>query len=77
MVMGIQYYCRHCGDKLGEVGFEHYGRIQATLVELTEEERLFFLYKDNKVVNVITICESCQNTLEENPHYYQYDTFLQ
>lgn len=78
-MMVIRYRCRHCGDKLGEVGFEHYERIQASLLSLMEEERLAFLYNNGDGITITVICESCQKALEENPHYYglEHDTFLQ
>lgn len=74
MDLSIEYHCRHCGHKLGKLGLEHYEGIQANF---TEAEKENFVSLNDDQIHVMAICENCYHALEENPHYYEYDTFLQ
>ncbi|WP_110114677.1 anti-sigma-F factor Fin family protein [Bacillus sp. CGMCC 1.16541] len=76
--MSIRYVCRHCGTSIGilnvatidskELGFDH----------LTATERKQFIhYNSNGEMSIQTICEDCQEALERNPDYHQYETFIQ
>ncbi|MCG8398634.1 anti-sigma-F factor Fin family protein [Bacillus atrophaeus] len=76
--MALHYYCRHCGVKVGSL---EQSLITADLLgfhHLTNEERNDMIsYKDNGDVHVLTICEDCQEALERNPHFHEYQTFIQ
>ncbi len=74
--MNAHYYCRYCGYKVGSIEGEE--AQEMVLGNLTNEEQLEMTHFDeNGNLFVKTICESCQDTLQHNPHYYEYDTFLQ
>jgi len=42
-----------------------------------EEKQEMIQYRDNGDILVRTICESCQETLGENPQYHELDFFIQ
>lgn len=79
--MAIHYYCRHCNVNVGslentagqpistnQLGFDH----------LTGEERQEMISYDSKGdVHVKTICEDCQEALDRNPDFHQYESFIQ
>lgn len=75
--MPLHYYCRHCGVKIGSIeksvfcvdlGFHH----------LTNEERKEMIeYLPNGDIHVKSICEDCQEALERNPDFHQYENFIQ
>lgn len=75
--MGIRYQCKHCGTNMGEVGFEHYGTIQKGLQNLTEQERDESVTHSKGNLDIQVICDDCQETVEENPHYFEYGHFIQ
>ncbi|MFX3624203.1 MAG: anti-sigma-F factor Fin [Ectobacillus sp.] len=74
--MNTHYYCRHCGSKVGFVKQEQ--AYNTVLGQLTEQEKIEMTHFDeNGNLYVKTICESCEQTLEQNPHYHEYDVFIQ
>lgn len=74
--MNTHYYCRHCGYQVGSIEKEE---AQGFIIgQLTEEEKLEMLHFDEDGnIYIKTICEPCQQALEHNPHYHEYDMFLQ
>ncbi len=75
-LMTTFYYCRHCGRRIGSIMNEVAHNV--VVGQLTEEEKKEMLQFDKYGnVYVKTICEDCQETLESNPHYHEYDTFIQ
>jgi len=75
--MCIQYGCRYCGSKIGEIDFQYYHKVQTRLLHFTEVERNEMISYHNGVMDIQVICEECQDILEQNPYYYQYHTYVQ
>ncbi|KAA6443758.1 anti-sigma-F factor Fin family protein [Bacillus swezeyi] len=76
--MALHYYCRHCGVKVGSLDHSYVNSEQLGFHHLTNEERNDMIsYKDNGDLHVMTICEDCQEALERNPDYHQYQSFIQ
>lgn len=52
--------------------------ISLGLEQLSEVERQAIVsYLKDGTVKIKTVCENCEEILEKNPTYYEYDTFLQ
>ncbi|MDA7028379.1 anti-sigma-F factor Fin family protein [Bacillus sp. CLL-7-23] len=76
--MALHYYCRHCGVKVGSLDHFYANSEQLGFHHLTAEERNDMIsYKDNGDLHVMTICEDCQEALERNPDFHQYQSFIQ
>ncbi|GGE84659.1 anti-sigma-F factor Fin [Priestia taiwanensis] len=76
--MCIYYSCRHCHTEFGKIDREYYQVIHLALSQLSEEDkREMLMYHVDGNIYVKVICEHCQSTLEENPHYHECHTFLQ
>lgn len=75
--MGIRYECKHCGTNIGEIGFEHYGSVQNSLTNWTDEEKNEMITHQNGNMNINTVCENCQEELQSNPNYYEYGHYVQ
>ncbi|MFN2748236.1 MULTISPECIES: anti-sigma-F factor Fin family protein [Bacillus] len=76
--MALHYYCRHCGVKVGSLDHSYVNSAQLGFDHLTNEERNDMIsYKDNGDLHIRTICEDCQEALERNPDYHQYQSFIQ
>ncbi|MGM9987004.1 MAG: anti-sigma-F factor Fin [Bacillaceae bacterium] len=76
--MSIRYYCRYCGSLLGTIQHEHINEISIVLEQLSDDEKkeILSFSKDGNIL-IKTVCENCEQTLDGNPNYYEYDTFLQ
>ncbi|RJS55245.1 peptide ABC transporter permease [Bacillus subtilis] len=76
--MALHYYCRHCGVKVGSLESSMVSTDSLGFQHLTNEERNDMIsYKENGDVQVLTICEDCQEALDRNPNYHEYHTFIQ
>ncbi|MBB6455247.1 hypothetical protein HNQ94_003744 [Salirhabdus euzebyi] len=76
--MSIKYSCRHCGNKIGQIEHKEIEEEKLGLNELSNEERYEMInYQNNGDVEVKTICEHCEETLNQNPSYHELDTFIQ
>ncbi|MFC7787254.1 MULTISPECIES: anti-sigma-F factor Fin family protein [unclassified Rossellomorea] len=76
--MAIHYQCRHCGTNVGTLSNVSVHSEQLGIHTLSEEERLHMVqYRDNGDIQVKTICEDCQESLERNPDYHQLDHIIQ
>ncbi|MBO8178328.1 MAG: anti-sigma-F factor Fin family protein [Bacillus sp. (in: Bacteria)] len=76
--MAIHYFCRHCGIKVGTIDRMPVNAEQIGIHKLNEKERLDMVsYEPNGNIHIKTICEDCQEALERNPDYYQFDFFIQ
>ncbi|WP_028400970.1 anti-sigma-F factor Fin family protein [Ectobacillus panaciterrae] len=74
--MNTHYYCRHCGNHIGSIEREEIYNV--VLGHLTEQEKQDMLhYDENGNIYVKAICEDCQHTLENHPHYHEYESFIQ
>ncbi|TCP22543.1 uncharacterized protein DUF2757 [Scopulibacillus darangshiensis] len=76
--MDVIYKCRHCGTKVGHIEANAFRTNDLGFDQLTAEERKDMIqYDDNGHIHVSTICEDCQEALERNPEFHQWDTFIQ
>ncbi|WP_455663010.1 anti-sigma-F factor Fin [Pradoshia sp.] len=76
--MALHYYCRHCGHVLGNLEERHKEQYQSVLEVLTAEEREEIInYDDNGILQIRSICESCQEALENQPDYHLLDYLIQ
>ncbi|HLR51936.1 MAG TPA: anti-sigma-F factor Fin family protein [Candidatus Avamphibacillus sp.] len=76
--MSIVYKCRHCGHQIGEldqriVDTSWLGWDQLSI----EDKKEMIHYKEDGNIQIDTICESCEETLEEHPQYHELDFFIQ
>ncbi|MBL4954205.1 anti-sigma-F factor Fin family protein [Neobacillus sp. OS1-32] len=75
--MAIHYYCRHCGVKLGSIEQVSVHSEVLGLDKLTEQERQdMVIYEPSGDIQIRAICEDCQESLERNPDYHQYDFLI-
>ncbi len=78
MFMSIRYFCRHCGCKVGDIDYASFDSKELGFDHLTTQERKEFIqYHSNGDMSVKTICEDCQEALDRNPDYHQFETFIQ
>jgi hypothetical protein len=76
--MAIHYQCRHCGVEIGELEDRSVASEQLGFHHLTNDERKEMIhYEQNGEMTVKTICEDCQEALERNPEFHQWETFIQ
>ncbi|MFC0525650.1 anti-sigma-F factor Fin [Pontibacillus salicampi] len=76
--MAVVYRCRHCKQHMAEIGHEQATSHELGIHQLTDQERLEMIrYHENGDIQVETICEHCQEAMENNPHYHELDSFLQ
>ena len=69
--MRLEYICRYCHSHLGSIDREHLSDQQLGFDRLTPEERADIITSNmNGTQQVRIICETCQQTLEENPDLY-------
>jgi hypothetical protein len=75
--VAIHYYCRHCGVKLGSIEQVSVHSEVLGLDKLTEQERQdMVIYEPSGDIQIRAICEDCQESLERNPDYHQYDFLI-
>ncbi len=75
--MTIHYHCRHCGTKLGSLDQASIHSEALGLHKLTEQERQDMVtYDSSGDIHITAICEDCQESLERNPDYHQYDFLI-
>jgi len=76
--MSIIYTCRHCDQHVGKLNQSVLDTTLLGFDQLTvEEKREMIHYKNNGDIHIITICENCEDTLGEHPHYHELDFFIQ
>ncbi|MFQ3546540.1 anti-sigma-F factor Fin family protein [Halobacillus rhizosphaerae] len=75
--MKIHYMCRHCHRPVGELDAHQVDVTQLGLECLNEEEtrEMVQVYK-NGDLTIQTICDSCEQALDQNPHYHELDFFI-
>lgn len=78
MTVDIKYTCRHCGTSVGTIKSNMFKTNQLGFDQLNVDERKEMIrHETNGDVVVQTICEDCQEALERNPQYHEWDTFIQ
>ncbi|OCA88462.1 MULTISPECIES: anti-sigma-F factor Fin [unclassified Bacillus (in: firmicutes)] len=76
--MTLHYCCRHCGHTLGEISEQQDELYQSVYDFLSTEERKEIIeYGENGTIRIRSICESCQNTLDQNPDYHLLEHLIQ
>ncbi|WP_335872099.1 anti-sigma-F factor Fin family protein [Bacillus sp. 2205SS5-2] len=75
--MAIHYHCRHCGMNIGSLANSTFSTEQLGLHTLDAEERQEMVtYHQNGDIDIKTICEDCQESLNRNPDYHGLDYLL-
>ncbi|WP_059174198.1 anti-sigma-F factor Fin family protein [Bacillus sp. FJAT-27445] len=75
--MAIHYLCRHCGIALGSIDKEAADSIMLGLHMLNGQERATMVsYEQNGDIQIKSICEDCQESLEKDPSLHQYDYLI-
>ncbi|MGX6446294.1 anti-sigma-F factor Fin family protein [Neobacillus sp. K501] len=75
--MAIHYHCRHCGTSLGSIEQSSIHSETLGLHKLTQQERQEMVAYDSAGnIQISAICEDCQEALERNPEYHQYDFLI-
>lgn len=76
--MSIVYTCRHCGNEVGRINQSVIDSETLGLDKLTADDvKEMVLFKQDGDVQIKTICENCEATLGQNPHYHELDFFIQ
>src|SRR5690625_7124903 len=72
--MSVVYLCRHYGHKIGELQKSIVDFSALGITHLTAKERRRMLhYQEDGSLQVQAICDSCKDTLDEHPEYYELD----
>ena len=75
--MAIHYHCRHCGVTLGTLDNNSIESERLGFHKLNDEERHDMIsYSYNGDLQIKSICEDCQESLERNPEFYQNDFLI-
>jgi Protein of unknown function (DUF2757) len=76
--MALHYHCRHCSVKVGSIDNISVSSEQLGFHHLTNDERQEMIsYQQNGDILIKTICEDCQDSLNRNPEFHQYESFIQ
>lgn len=69
--MRLEYICRYCHSLLGLIDRSELSDQQLGFDRLTPEEREDIITSNmNGIQQIRVICETCQQTLEENPEMH-------
>ncbi|RDU34796.1 DUF2757 domain-containing protein [Neobacillus piezotolerans] len=75
--MSIHYICRHCGTALGSIDRTSADSVMLGLHALNGRERAAMVsYQQNGDIQIKSICEDCQESLEKDPSLHQYDYLI-
>ncbi|MFC7061766.1 anti-sigma-F factor Fin [Halobacillus seohaensis] len=75
--MKILYKCRHCQGQVGKLDRNQVEVSELGLECLTpDDQREMITYDHEGNLNIRTICDSCEQSLEQNPHYHEVDFFI-
>ncbi|OZI12120.1 hypothetical protein CEW92_08105 [Bacillaceae bacterium SAS-127] len=76
--MAIHYFCRHCNTLVGSLDQSVISTKRLGIHALTDHERTDMIqYDQDGTMKVKIICEDCQESLERNPDFHEYDYFIQ
>ncbi|WP_226038371.1 anti-sigma-F factor Fin family protein [Aquibacillus saliphilus] len=76
--MAVVYQCNHCGNVIGQLDQQVIDTSTLGFNELSNQDRKEMIeYQVNGDIKIKTICEDCQESLENNPHYHELDNFIQ
>lgn len=66
--MSVEYKCKHCQTKIGEIQSDQVSEYQLGFHFLTPEERRDIIaYNPNGGITVKVVCDYCREALEANP----------
>lgn len=75
--MSIHYYCRHCQTHMASI-YSAVDEDQLGFEQLSVEDRKEMIKGDSEGhIHVRTICENCEQALQEHPDYHERESFLQ
>lgn len=76
--MNIKYKCRHCGTEVGTINNQYFHTHKLGFDQLDVDERQEMIqHETSGDITVKTICEDCQEALERNPEYHEWENFIQ
>lgn len=76
-ILSIIYTCRYCKHKIGRLNHNMVTTSMLGLDNLTiEEKKRMIHYEPNGELNIIVICESCEESLTQHPNYHELDFFI-
>ncbi|GFZ82284.1 anti-sigma-F factor Fin [Compostibacillus humi] len=76
--MAVIYHCRHCKHEIGRIEQQVIDTEMLGFEQLSPKEKEEMIhYLDNGDIEVLTICENCEETLGRYPHYHELDFFIQ
>jgi len=76
--MAIIYRCRHCGHVIGSLIEPVVSTSMLGIDRLTAvEKRHMVQYQVNGDIHIVSICESCEDTLKQHPNYFELEYFIQ
>lgn len=75
----IHYHCTYCEVEIGELPLRAAKKVLSLVKEVEDWESRdrFLTNKGDGELVVHCICEQCEKTLQQFPHYYALDTWLQ
>lgn len=73
----VHYYCRHCEIELGMLPLKLAEESLSFIMKLDEEDGGFITHEKDGTFTVHAICEQCEQTLLQSPHYYTLEKWLQ
>lgn len=77
-LMSIIYKCRHCGLEIGKLDRQMIHESMLGWNQLSARDKKEMInYQKNGDVHIKTICESCEASLGQHPHYHELDFFIQ
>ena len=76
--MAIHYWCRHCGVNVGSIEKQLVDSEQLGFHKLDPQERSEMInYDQDGHMHIQTICEDCEEALNQNPTLHENKTFIQ
>ncbi|WP_077623906.1 anti-sigma-F factor Fin family protein [Sediminibacillus massiliensis] len=76
--MSVVYRCNHCGVVVGQLDQQVLDTEKLGWNQLSQEERAEMInYQQNGDIHIKTICENCEDTFQQHPHYHELDFFIQ
>ncbi|MCM3740049.1 anti-sigma-F factor Fin family protein [Oceanobacillus luteolus] len=75
--MAIIYQCRHCKEEIGRLEEQVLDAALLGIDQLTAKEKQEMLkYQEDGNIKIFAICDACEDTLQEHPHYHELDYFI-
>jgi hypothetical protein len=71
------YQCRHCKKEIGRLEQRVLDASLLGIDRLTAKDKQEMMeYQTNGDVKIFAICDACEETLAEHPHYHELDYFI-